>query len=113
VFCGRVVGDPAWLDTDRGYALAWTSDKRATCTGCGTRADEWDDDEDAYIGDQVHCPGCAVLAQEQANIPRDGDGQPRPGRHVFLAPRELYEARHADGVYADEHAPPAPDLDDD
>jgi hypothetical protein len=32
---------------------------------------------------------------------------------VFLAPRELYEARHADGVYADEHAPPAPDLDDD
>ena len=104
VFTGRVVGPdaPQWLDTDRGYALAWTANKNATCSGCGTRADEWDEDDDAYIGDQVMCEGCARIAQEQANIPRDPEGQPRPGIHVFLAPRDVYETQH-----------PAPSLDAD
>ena len=105
-------GKPQWLDTDRGYALSWTRNKAETCPGCGTRADEWNDDEDAYIGDQTHCEGCARLAQEQGNIPKDAEGQPRPGVHVFLAPRELYETRHADGAYVDEHAPPTPDPPD-
>lgn len=93
VFLGRVVGpdDPAWLDTDRGYALAWRADKAQTCT-CGTRPDEWAEDDDAYIGSYVYCEGCARLADEQNNVPRDGDGRPRPGYHVFLQPRELYEA---------------------
>lgn len=100
VFTGRVVdpqrGDPAWLPTDRAYALAWGELKRATCPGCGTRADEWAEDDDAYIGDHTYCEGCARLAEEKNNIPRDPEGNPRPGMHTYLAPRELYEAQHAD-----------------
>lgn len=106
---GRVVGPgkPQWLDTDRGYALAWARNKAETCPGCGTRADEWADDEDAYLGDQVYCEGCARLAEEQNNIRRDADGRPRPGFHAFLAPAEVYEARHPGGELN------LPDPDDD
>lgn len=118
MFTGRVVGPDSpqqWLETDLGYALAWQADKRATCTGCGTRADEWDEDEIAYIGDQIRCEGCAAIAQEQNNIPKGPDGSPRPGVHVYLAPREVYEARHADDPAGDlEHdREPQQDFDPD
>jgi predicted Fe-S protein YdhL (DUF1289 family) len=85
---------------DRGYALAWRRDKAETCTGCGTRADEWAEDEHAYIGDFVYCEGCARIAEEQNNTPKD-DRQPRPGYHVFLHPREQYEAAHPPGTPID------------
>ena len=97
MFLGRVVGDgdPAWLDTDRGYALAWKTHTRATCS-CGTRADEWDEDDDAYISDHYTCEGCARLAQEKtSNLDRGPDGQPLPGQHVYLIRRELYAHRAA------------------
>ena len=96
MFTGRVVGDgdPAWLDTDRGYALAWQANKRATCSGCGTRADEWAEDDDAYISDHITCEGCARLAEEKTtNLDKGPDGAFLPGQHAFLSPRELYEAR--------------------
>ena len=98
VFLGRTVGptDPQWLDTDRGYALAWQANKASTCTGCGTRADEWDAEENAYIGDHIKCEGCIRIAEEQNNVPKD-DGQPRPGFHVYLAPKAVYEALHPPG----------------
>ena len=95
---GRVVGPgrPQWLDTDRGLALAWSRNKAETCSGCGTRADEWAEDEDAYISDHHTCPGCVRLAEEQEhNLDMVGD-RPAPGQHPFLLRRELYEARHAD-----------------
>lgn len=108
MFTGRVVRpgqDPAWLDTDRELALAWEADRRATCR-CGTRPDEWADDDDAYISSHVYCEGCARLAEEQnGNIPRDPDGNPRPGFHAYLVPRELY--RPPD----DENPRPRPDDD--
>jgi hypothetical protein len=92
-----------WSDADRGYALAWQANKRATCSGCGTRADEWAEDGDAYISDHYTCQGCARLAEEQAsNLDRGPDDTPRPGQHAFLTPRELYDpAAHAQ--------PPEPD----
>ena len=98
MFLGRVVGPgaPAWLDTDRGYALAWKTNQRATCSGCGTRADEWDEDDDAYISDHHTCEGCARLAQEQAsNLDKAADGSVLPGQHPHLVPRELYRHRPA------------------
>jgi hypothetical protein len=96
VFTGRVVGpgDPAWLETDRGYALAWRADQASTCR-CGTRPDEWAEDEHAYISNHTYCEGCARIAEEQNNVPRDGEGRPRAGFHMFLQPRELYEAEQA------------------
>lgn len=81
---------------DRGYALAWSRYQRQTCSGCGTRADEWAEDGDAYISDHTTCEGCARLAEEQANnLDRAQDGSPKPGQHVFLVPREAYDARSA------------------
>lgn len=97
MFTGRVVGptDPQWLDTDRGYALAWSANKAATCPGCGTRDDEWDVDEDAYISDHVTCPGCQRLQEHaESNLERRGD-KVLPGQHPHLVPREVYEARAA------------------
>jgi hypothetical protein len=89
VFLGRVVapGDPTWLDTDRELALAWQHNKRETCPGCGTRPDEWAEDEDAYLSDHVQCQGCLRLAEEQENnLDRDAQGKPQPGQHAFLRP---------------------------
>lgn len=94
VFLGRIVRpgrDPQWTDADRSYALAWSADKRATCGRCGTRADEWDEDEDAYISDHFTCPGCERLQEhERNNLDRRGD-QVLPGQHTYLKPREQYE----------------------
>jgi len=94
MFLGRVAksGDPAWLDTDRAYALAWTQDKKATCR-CGTRADEWVDDEDAYISAHYTCPGCVRLQEHAANnLDRIGD-RVLPGQHPYLERRDVHELR--------------------
>lgn len=96
MFLGRVVGpqDPQWLDTDRGYALAWQLDKAATCS-CGTRADEWETDREAYVGATHYCRGCDISSMQQADLPKDPHGRPLPGFHAYLEPRERAEAREA------------------
>jgi hypothetical protein len=64
VFLGRVVGpgEPQWLDADRDKALWWLIHDRQTCKGCGTRAEEWEDDSHAYVPEPYHCRGCEVSA---------------------------------------------------
>ena len=108
---GRVVRPgvhPAWLDTDREYALAWTANKHATCGGCGTRQDEWDEDDEAYISAHWTCPGCARKQEHQAsNLDRDGDTV-RPGQYTYLKRREQYEQELADRRAAAAH-PAQPD----
>ena len=88
MFLGRAVrnGSPTWLSADRGYALAWQANKRATCNGCGTRQDEWDDDEHAYVSDHFTCPGCLRLAEEAENNLDQVDGKAAPGQHTYLRP---------------------------
>lgn len=89
MFLGRTVRpgrDPQWTYADRGYALAWTVNKRATCSGCGTRGDEWDDAENAYVSDHYTCPGCQRLAEESQHNLDQVDGKPAPGQHTFLRP---------------------------
>lgn len=103
MFTGRVVGpgdprkgipaDPQWLPTDLELALAWQRNKAETCPGCGTRADEWDADPDAYISDHSTCEGCARLQQHQANNLDRIDDTVLPGQHAFLVPRELHKPR--------------------
>lgn len=106
MFLGRVVRpgvDPGWLDTDRGYALAWQRNKAETCRRCGTRHDEWESDRDAYVGATHYCRGDDVLAMAQENLPKDSYGRTLPGFVAYLEPGEVAEAR--------EHAknqPPAP-----
>jgi hypothetical protein len=95
VFLGRIVRpgrDPQWTPEDRGYALAWQADKRATCS-CGTREDEWAEDRDAYVGATAYCRGHDVLAMAQESLPKDKDGRPLPGFIAHLERREVAEAR--------------------
>lgn len=107
MFLGRPVRpgvDPQWLDTDRGYALAWQANKAATCPNCGTRHDEWDPeqggDRDAYVPDHSMCRGCQVLAEGHEELPKTPDGAPMPGWRHYLVPAALYDVLH-----------PAPDDD--
>lgn len=62
-------------------------EKAATCTGCGTRRDEWEADEDAYISHHEVCPGCQRLEEEQANVEEKSRGV-----KLGLVPREVYFA---------------------
>lgn len=63
-------------------------EQRAVCPGCGTRAEEWDRDPDAYIGDYRICPGCERMEQERGNVPEGAKGV-----HFHLLPREVALAK--------------------
>lgn len=78
----------SWSEDDQDKALAWTREKRLTCTGCGTRRDEWEQDRFAYVADAYRCPGCELLQQERRNIP-EGEGD---GVQIYLIPRQLATA---------------------
>lgn len=74
-----------WSAADRGYALAWTINKNATCS-CGTRKDEWDEDSFAYMPDTHFCRGHQVLAEHQKTLPKTDDGHALPGFFSYLRP---------------------------
>ena len=82
-----------WSEDDQDKALAWQRHVALACAGCGTREAEWEADPLAWMGDIVHCPGCAALEQERENIPPES---PR-GLRVRLVPRAVAEARAARG----------------
>lgn len=48
--------------------------ERAKVCQCGTRAEEWDANPHAYVAVTERCPGCELLAQEDANIPENALG---------------------------------------
>lgn len=79
----------SWEPSDQDKALAWARLNRATCKGCGTRPDEWDEsrggDRDAYHVDEYTCPGCFELGQhaEQAG---NSNRKPPPGTRAVLTP---------------------------
>lgn len=64
-----------WDVDDQDKALAWQQVQRTTCSGCGTRPEEWDPtvggDRYAYVADARRCPGCEVLAQAQRDLSRE------------------------------------------
>jgi hypothetical protein len=48
---------------------------RETCSSCGTRAAQWDEDRHAFVAKLRRCPGCEELQKRQAAItPSDGKG---------------------------------------
>ena len=61
----------AWDEDDQDKAIAYTLEMRRVCKSCGTRADEWTNDKDAYTGDLYRCFGCERIEQEQDNVPDD------------------------------------------
>lgn len=44
------------------------------CPDCGTREEEWDADEEAYVALAVRCAGCEAIADRQADIEQDARG---------------------------------------
>jgi hypothetical protein len=48
----------SWSQSDRDKAIWWHIRKRETCTSCGTRAEEWKTDPNAYTWKVESCPGC-------------------------------------------------------
>lgn len=82
---------PRWTQQDRELALAWQMRKNATCPGCGTRRDEWDRDDLAYIGD-VHTPdrGCRELQLIDDQIT---DEERKAGVRAILVRRAEFERR--------------------
>lgn len=66
----------AWPASDRDKAIWWHVRQRQTCSGCGTRAEEWDPARggrlDAYKATPVQCIGCAHRAVLSKGLPDDG-----------------------------------------
>jgi hypothetical protein len=59
-----------------------------TCSGCGTRSEEWTADEDAYIADVRICPGCQRIEEE-----RENDMAKAKGAQVGLLPKDVALAK--------------------
>jgi len=68
------VGDGRWTPRDREKALAYRAYVATVCPHCGTREDEWEADEEAYVAMATRCPGCEALAERQAQIPPEEHG---------------------------------------
>jgi RNA polymerase subunit RPABC4/transcription elongation factor Spt4 len=84
----------AWSPSDRDKALWWLIHDRQTCPGCGTRAEEWEGDRDAYVPEAHHCRGCEVKASADEWFERHR-GEFRRGSSMRLQPRAVVEARAA------------------
>jgi hypothetical protein len=77
----------AWSKADRDKAL-WAHIREAqTCSGCGTRPEEWDPDQGgsrtAYLPSVTTCPGCQRIGERQAHLAHGRDHIP-PGTKVHL-----------------------------
>lgn len=77
-----------WAAADRDKAIWWQVRKAATCQQCGTRPEEWDEDNGgdlhAYVGSVGHCRGCEVRAQHQEQFDKAPKGAYRRGSYVTL-----------------------------
>lgn len=82
----------SWDEDDQDKALAFEALQRATCSGCGTRIEEWDPkrggDRSAYVGQHHQCPGCEALEQEREHNVSDG----LKGVRVYLVPKSQARA---------------------
>lgn len=65
-----------WDTDDRNKAIWWQIQERERCPSCGTRPEEWSDDNNAYIGDVIRCRGCEVRQRTEETVdPKAGRGQ--------------------------------------
>lgn len=70
------------------------------CPQCGTREDEWQDEDgntvDAYVASSHLCLGCKEITRKQAEIPEEASA----GMKVLLIPPSV----HAALMYAKDHS---------
>lgn len=69
-----------WSDDDQDEVLGFIREKAKVCR-CGTRADEWAANRNAYTVEIEKCPGCEQLAI--ANKHTDD------GEHAYLIPTAI------------------------
>lgn len=81
----------SWSKGDRDKALWAHIREQRTCTGCGTRPEEWDPDRGgsrtAYLPTETACPGCQRIADRQAYLAKRHE-HPPPGLKVYLKKHE-------------------------
>jgi len=67
-----------WAPEDRAKAIAYRYEKTERCAMCGTAPWEWEQNKNAYVPVDRHCPGCyrKHMAAE--------DGKRLPGTTVEL-----------------------------
>lgn len=69
-----------WPKRDRDLALWQHIREQQTCTGCGTRPDEWDPAQGgsrtAYLSAVSSCPGCERIAERQKHLRNTSDHVP-------------------------------------
>ena len=86
-------GDGTWSDLDRRKALAYADYRKQVCPACGTREQEWDENqggyEDAYRAISHRCIGCQLLADKQKTVPEGDEGH---GVKVLLIPTSVHAA---------------------
>lgn len=77
-----------WDPDDQDKALEWVALERRTCSGCGTRPDEWDPalggDRDAYRAEPRRCAGCEELARAQRQLAAQHDEDELHGVRLAL-----------------------------
>lgn len=80
----------AWSTDDRDKAIWLFLRERKECPRCGTRDEEWYDDDgnrqQAYVPDLVECEGCVVV--ERGTREFEVELREFPGTHVGLARKE-------------------------
>lgn len=78
-----------WSKSDRDKAIWLHVRKRETCSGCGTRAEEWDPEaggrRGAYLAVETSCPGCQQIAARQEWLSKQHKKVPA-GLKVHLKP---------------------------
>lgn len=82
----------AWSEDDQHVAIEYERLMRGVCGRCGTRAEDWQDDPFAYVGQHQLCPGCEVKGQEEENVAEPA----RPYTDVYLIPRHVAERLEAE-----------------
>ncbi|WP_236574624.1 hypothetical protein [Nocardiopsis sp. FR26] len=69
-----------WSKADRDKALWVYIRERQTCTGCGTRPEEWDPEQGgsrtAYLPSVTVCPGCRRIGERQEQLAKAHDHIP-------------------------------------
>lgn len=83
-------GGTVWTQTDRDLAMAHELRRIATCGGCGTRRDQWLDDDghldrQAMDVDWEECPGCYLLSRARKAAGEKG-GDVLEYTHPHLVP---------------------------
>lgn len=82
----------SWSSDDQELALSYLRYKASACPGCGTRAEDWARDKDAFITHTEVCPGCERVEQE-----RENDVAKRKGTRISLLPRAVALSKLSEG----------------